>query len=406
MERSAPVSLALLKSLEYWQDGEGQPFPYGSVIACFRQYGKHFVPHPLLRSLAAVRTRLSADPEDARGREPLDAFLVTALDKWDDNHTYSTYLGLRLLGLTPDADAATGRLERARWMDLLLADLRAFESGERDWLPEMRPARVQLKKRLGLLDKALLSALPRDVAETVEEPGEVAERLCSSAPPEQARLLSLSMQPVYIVHDEYLFIRVLQAFEVTFAAMAAEMRSAVVAASQDDAGTVASHLTRCTQTLACSRILFSLLATMQPDAFKAFRVYTVGASAIQSESYKTFEVLCSQPARARLESPAFDAVPRVRDLISGERENLSSAVLDSVARNAIEFRDLELIRQAAHDLEKVHQLWKQTHWKMAVRMIGEERGTGYTVGVPYLQSVLSNRLLTALFESEAGELHA
>lgn len=47
---------------------------------------------------------------------------------------------------------------------------------------------------------------------------------------------------------------------------------------------------------------------------------------------------------------------------------------------------------ATRELETVHQRWKQTHWKLAVRMIGEERGTGYTVGVPYLKSVIDHRL--------------
>ncbi len=31
--------------------------------------------------------------------------------------------------------------------------------------------------------------------------------------------------------------------------------------------------------------------------------------------------------------------------------------------------------------------WRQSHYRLAVKMLGERRGTGYTEGVPYLGKV-------------------
>jgi tryptophan 2,3-dioxygenase len=31
--------------------------------------------------------------------------------------------------------------------------------------------------------------------------------------------------------------------------------------------------------------------------------------------------------------------------------------------------------------------WRETHYRLAVRMLGERPGTGYTEGTPYLRSV-------------------
>jgi tryptophan 2,3-dioxygenase len=215
------------------------------------------------------------------------------------------------------------------------------------------------------------------------------------------RALSLSMQPVYIVHDEYLFIRILQSFEVTFAAMASEIRDAIGAVRSGDADSAAASIISCGRTLAAARSLFTVLATMRVEAFRAFRVYTVGASAIQSGNYKIFEALCSAPPGTRIESPAYESVPYVRDHVLGQWTDLLSTVEHAVSLGLIDSAGLSQVRAAAWELEKVHQMWKRTHWKMADRMIGEERGTGYTVGVPYLKEVLDNRL----FRRILGSLH-
>jgi tryptophan 2,3-dioxygenase len=403
------VSPSAFRELALWQsNGNAAEFPYGAVMACYRACGKHFVPDELLEALASIRASLQPPKAGDRHRAVLDAFLAIALDKWDQKYDYLTYLGIDLLGLAPDADGATGLRLRDEWVGLFLADLWLFEDGTRqgahDWMPKLRPGAALAERRMRILETVLTSvaAPARPDAESV---GDLARRLVDSAPPERKQALLLTMQPVHVTHDEYLFIRVLQSFEVTFASMAADMRDAIAAVRDRHTAAAALCLKRCGATLAAARGLFTLLATMRAESFRAFRVFTVGASAIQSGNYKTFEALCSVPPRTRVDSPAFESVPRVRDQIRRGWDDFTTAVEASLALGALDDDGLRSIVAAASDLEDTHQRWKQTHWKMAIRMIGEERGTGYTVGVPYLKAAIDNRLFDRLLATKPGDPH-
>lgn len=387
------VEDALVRELAAWEPGERE-FPYEAVIGSYRAHGKQFVSDDVLKALDLVRARLGPEQQD------LSAFLDVALDKWDGTYNYLTYLGIDLLGL--EADGETGRRQRTELVGVLLADLMAFETGardgEHDWLPSMRPDADLYDKRLRLLGAALSPLAPG--------PGELehrAARLLERAAPERRRALLLSMQPVFVSHDEYLFIRVLQCFEVTFAAMAADLGDAITWVEEGQAEQAALGVTRCARSLAAARSLFSLLATMRAESFRIFRTYTVGASAIQSGNYKVFEALCSPPSRARIESPAFQSVPAIRDRVLEDWRDLTTAVRQAQAAGVLDEQGYRLVGAAAGELERVHQHWKQTHWKLAVRMIGEERGTGYTVGTPYLKAAIGNRLFPHLSPGAADE---
>jgi tryptophan 2,3-dioxygenase len=45
------------------------------------------------------------------------------------------------------------------------------------------------------------------------------------------------------------------------------------------------------------------------------------------------------------------------------------------------------MRDAMAGLESALAHWRNSHYKLAVRMLGSRRGTGYTEGVPYLHDV-------------------
>jgi tryptophan 2,3-dioxygenase len=51
---------------------------------------------------------------------------------------------------------------------------------------------------------------------------------------------------------------------------------------------------------------------------------------------------------------------------------------------------------AVVELERRHQRWKTTHFRLAARMLGDAAGSGYTAGVPYLRQCLENRLFWRL----------
>jgi tryptophan 2,3-dioxygenase len=396
--------------LDKYQSGQhelGRDFPYDAVLSCFYARGKHFAPPTVMHALATIRESLRAKAANDPGDALLGRFLAVAMDKWDSAYDYQSYLGLTLLELDPHADGSTGRRQCKEWSGLFLADVWTFEVGARDGthdlLPQQRPTPAVAEKRLRRITAILSRANPeRAVVAADSDASEIAQGILDAAPPWRRQALALSMQPVYVVHDEYLFIRVLQSYEVTFAAMAADMRDAIGAVRRQQPAAAAASIVRCGATLAAARGLFSLLATMRPESFQTFRVYTTGASAIQSGRYKTFEALCSPPPAERLESPAFESVPAIRERIQRTGNDLTSTIQQAIAQERLDTAGLRLIRAAAADLELIHQRWKQTHWKLAVRMIGDSRGTGYTVGVPYLQETLTNRLFRQLCDAEQG----
>ncbi|HEX5402928.1 MAG TPA: hypothetical protein VFX16_11580 [Pseudonocardiaceae bacterium] len=387
-------------------------FPYDLVMACYHAHGKQFVSNRLLQALDSIRAHLGPVDRENRHRALLDKFLSVALDKWDQKYDYQTYLGIDLLDLAPDADGETGRRQWDEWSGLLLADTWAFESGARDsshdWLSLLRPGPELTIKRMHILGTTMARILARRTisVESGDDVDEAARQIVESAPAERKLALRLCMQPVYVVHDEYLFIRILQCFEVVFAAMSAEMRDAIDAVRRRQPAHAAACIARCGDVLATSRCLFTLLATMQAEAFRAFRVYTVGASAIQSRNYKIFEALCASPSPARIDSPAYESVPQVRERIGNGWLDLTSAVREAVSHDSLEPRDVSLIYTAARRLDAIHQGWKQTHWKLAARMIGDDRGTGYTVGVPYLRDAIENRLFRHPLGPDVERSHA
>jgi hypothetical protein len=319
--------------LTSWLSGPSGPrtFPYPTVLREFHRVGKHFVEKELLALLDEARARV-AGATTAVGDDParqLTDFLDVALDKWDGRYDYRSYLALRLLRLPcgaedppPAADDVTARRARDRLFVRLVADAMAFEAAAAarttDLLPQQRPGPTVVTKRCRLGVRAALPGLARlGLAGAVGdgEPATTAAALHAVAadldadgvPP-----LRLSMLPVHVTHDEYLFIRVLQAYECLFAGVADELRAAVAALAGGDARPAADRLGYAGDLLATAGPLFSLLATMQTESFRTFRQYTEGASAIQSRSYKLVESLCRTPEEDRLDSVAYRSVPEVR----------------------------------------------------------------------------------------------
>ncbi|WP_305788247.1 hypothetical protein [Symbioplanes lichenis] len=298
----------------------GGDFPYGPVLDEFLRHGKHHVPPDLLDALAGC---------------PFDPVLVDVLlDKFDKRYDYRSYLALPLL------DRAEG--DRDRLVALLLDDAIAFEEAPGSRLPDLRPA--DTAKRVRHLRRA------RPALDVTPTP---AERL----------LLRCTMLPVATVHDEHLFIRVLQAFELTFAQIVTDLS----AFSPE-----ALHLAA--DRLRSRGPLWSALATMSVEAFQRFRRYTEGASAIQSRHYKLMESLARRPDAARLASEAYLSVPEVRVRVLAGGPTIDAVLTPDRATHA-----------AMTDFAEALTQWRRTHYRVAVRMLGPDRpGTGYTAGPSYL----------------------
>lgn len=386
-------------------------FPYLPVVGEYHRVGKHFVTEHLLERLDLAR---SAAPRGAEQGVILRRFLDVLLDKRDGVYDYQTYLALSLLpmpadGGTPLAAADDGSAQQRlhdRLLVHLVVDTLGFElaslDGRTELFPQLRPdPEVRAKRcRLGL--RALGPALrrlgldrhgiaPGTRPGRVDDPLSAARRVhaavLADASAEEQRVLDLSILPVWTYHDEYLFIRVLQSFETVFALLAVWLRAAVGALADGRPELAARRIRKAEAGIEESFLLFSLLATMQVGSFQEFRQYTEGASAIQSRHYKLVESLCRIPDAERLDSPAFHSVPELRALVLAGIANLDDTVWSACRTGALSPDERADVLGALRGFAAKLQQWRQTHYRLAVRMLGDRPGTGYTEGTPYLKEV-------------------
>ncbi len=381
---------------------DSDAFPYDAVLNEYLRVGKHFVATELLEALARARSA----PGGSRGSAPsvrlLDQFLDAALDKRDGRYDYVTYLALGLFPLPaaddPSQDTAPAGWQGDRLVVQLVSDALRFElaaaDGRTELLPQMRPdARTTSKRcRLGL--KAVGPALRRlglDGGLTTTDPIAAARQVCADVDadlsPAERRTLQLTMLPVYTVHDEWMFIRVLQSFETTFALLAVQLRAAMTALAAGAPALARRRIREAEATLRQGTPLFWLLATMQVDAFRTFRTYTEGASAIQSRNYKIVESLCRTPDRSRLDSIAYHSVPEVREWVLAGPATLDGAFESACAVGRLTSAERDDLDRAMKQFAATLLQWRQIHYRLAVRMLGKRTGTGYTEGTPYLEAV-------------------
>ena len=149
--------------------------------------------------------------------------------------------------------------------------------------------------------------------------------------------------------------------------------------------------------------LFSLVATMRVEAFHTFREFTDGASAIQSRNYKLAESLCRQPDEARLDSAAYHSVPEVRERVLAGQVTLDDAFQAARAAGHLSAGDVDDLEQAMRRFAGTLQRWRRTHYGIAVRMLGERTGTGYTEGSPYLKQVQTIPVFLSLADADDAE---
>lgn len=387
------------RQVQAWlSHGDPTRFPYEAVVDAYHEDGKHAVDQHLLQALSAVGRHLNGDAGAATQR--LATFLHCALDMHEHRFHYGTYLGLPLLPLPPFGDpslsAESALQRRDRLLVLLINDLMDFElnaaGGTTDLLPRQRPAVPVVVKRLRLALRVISPALTRlrllelSPADHPEVQAQQVRRAVAGALTDVEHLqLRLSMLPVDTLHDEYLFLRVLQAYETMFALLAVDLQ-AVVYALQEGTGYSAVHrLTAATTAFTEGGLLFSLVATMNPAVFHTFRVHTDGASAIQSEHYKLVESLCRTPDPDRLDSAAYRSTPHVRDRIHAGQATIAEAYQGAAANGLITAKVAGLVEAAMQDLAAAIDRWRLTHHRIAVRFLGaEQAGTGATEGTGYL----------------------
>jgi tryptophan 2,3-dioxygenase len=355
-----------------------------------RQIGKHFLSERMLTELSNIRTR------HALHCSFLDAFLDCLLDKHEGRYGNRTYLALPLLELLLDDQHSA--VSPDRLSTLLVSDAIRFEIETAGGSPEPpsrgRPDPVTLRKRLRHAVRFVVA--DRSGPHAVDPEGGV-EQLPRPPATDAGQWFDVTVHPVYVLHDEYFFIRLLQTHEMLFTAIATDIQTAIGALRDGQLETGVERINHATKVFERAAILFRITATMRADQFSTFRQFTQGASAIQSEQYKRFEILCGLPPAPRLHSAAFTSVPAVRDEAENPaHDTVTQAYLDLRSAGAFGQGEWNLLDAALSGLEARHQRWKSTHRSLAVRMLGDAHGSGYTDGVPYLTECVENRLFWQL----------
>lgn len=382
--------LAASREVNPWATGDGLTDDLDGISLAqavteqARRRGKHFLPRKTLVQMAEVRTRHTS------GRPYLEAFLHCMLDENEGRFWNRSHLALPLLELL--LDERHSALSPDRLATLLMSDAIRFEIEAAGTSPQEpvrgRPDPATLRKRvrhalrfvgdhLGATDTDDLPTRPTRPALMPESRMEdLLPHLPRPPATDAGHWFDVSVQPVYVLHDEYFFIRALQTHEMLFTAISADTQAAVGSLRDGSLEAAVERLDRATAMFERASALFRVAATMRAAQFFAFRQFTQGADAIRSEQYKRFETACGPLTAARLRSAAFTQVPDVRGgAEEADHDSLTRACLDIRREGGFSRAEWTVLDAALGRLESRHQRWKSTHRRLAMRMRGDAQGS-------------------------------
>ena len=238
-------------------------------------------------------------------------------------------------------------------------------------------------------------------------------------------------------HDELLFIIIHQTYELWFKqllheldAVVANLRAAAdhTESARDAVYEAARLLRRCTE---IARVLveqFTILETMLPTHFLAFREHLRPASGFQSEQFREIEFLCGMKGEKMLRhheaSPEMHASlerrlrePSLRDVIfeamaslglmpavkpeatEEEKFKARAEAIRAVYRDERNHRDWIDVCERLTEFDELIVSWRLRHIQMIERTIGVRIGTGGSSGASYLKMTLDKKFFPELWEA-------
>lgn len=236
-------------------------------------------------------------------------------------------------------------------------------------------------------------------------------------------------------HDELLFIIVHQTYELWFKellhdldAVIANLRKAGInASSRDEVYEAARLLRRCTE---ITRVLveqFTILETMLPTHFLAFRGKLEPASGFQSEQFRELEFLCGLKDEKMLKyhrpTPEAHALlarrlrePSLRDVFFAALQAMGKLHTESDATERQQFdararailslyrdehsnRDWIDVCERLTEFDELVVSWRLRHIQLVERIIGVRMGTGGSAGSSYLKLTLDKKFFPELWEA-------
>ncbi len=236
-------------------------------------------------------------------------------------------------------------------------------------------------------------------------------------------------------HDELLFIIVHQTYELWFKellhdldAVVANLRAAGANPdSRDEVYEAARLLRRCTE---ITRVLveqFTILETMLPTHFLAFRGKLEPASGFQSEQFRELEFLCGlkdeKMLRYHRPTPEAHALlerrlrePSLHDVFFEALRTMGKLLVDSNATERERFdararavlalyrdersnRDWIDVCERLTEFDELVVSWRLRHIQLVERVIGVRMGTGGSAGASYLKLTLDKKFFPELWEA-------
>jgi aminocarboxymuconate-semialdehyde decarboxylase len=250
--------------------------------------------------------------------------------------------------------------------------------------------------------------------------------------PELLNLQQLQSEPPH--HDELLFIIIHQTYELWFKELLHDLDGVVASlkaagentSSRDEVYEAARLLRRCTEILRVLVEQFTILETMLPTHFLAFRGKLEPASGFQSEQFREIEFLCGMKdekmlrhhapvpeAHAklvrRLQEPSlhdvfFKAVggignPRAVGASEEEQWNARVQAVRDLYQNERHHRDWIDVCERLIEFDELVVGWRLRHIQMVERTIGMRMGTGGSAGSSYLRQTLDKKFFPELWEA-------
>lgn len=230
-------------------------------------------------------------------------------------------------------------------------------------------------------------------------------------------------------HDEMLFIIVHQASELWLKLCLHELTEARTRIAADDLRPAFKMLARVARAQAQLIQSWDVLSTMTPHDYSQIRPHLGASSGFQSAQYRMMEFMLGgrDAKHIRLHRSASDWAPRLEAemaraslydtaiaLLARRGFAIDAAVLDrdpaqpykhnasveaawaKIYREPEEHWDLYELAEKLVDLEYHFQRWRFGHLKTVERIIGFKKGTGGTLGVPYLAGVLKQAFFPEL----------
>jgi aminocarboxymuconate-semialdehyde decarboxylase len=252
--------------------------------------------------------------------------------------------------------------------------------------------------------------------------------------PELLRLQQLQSEPPR--HDELLFIIIHQTYELWFKELLHDLEAIVRCLqavtrdpqARDEVYEAARLLRRCTEILRVLVTQFTILETMLPTHFLAFRDKLEPASGFQSQQFRQIEFLCGmkdekmlhmheavpeehRELMRRLRGPSlhdvlFDALRSLGklavyapDATERDRFEARAAAIRDVYEDERNFRDWIDVCERLTEFDELVVGWRLRHIQMVERTIGMKMGTGGSAGSSYLRLTLDKKFFPELWEA-------